>query len=484
MKIFRLFFIFSILFITECNNLQSQENLKELQISENPCPKGILQGGSKLPYLYIKTKIKGFEYYSSTDRKLTSSSKGLGDGLYRIEEKNRGISSEKKYPYKFDIIPKDAKIIINNVYGTPIYKNTDNDSLEEREYNFKITKAGYRDTTIKINPSKNENSKTIILDASIGYVDFDALAIAQDYLTTVEIVNEIQNSNRKLIAKNLENLLNIFTQSYSKNVNALEIPLTIATKNGVEIINQIWKNRKFKTNKTELYVDLINRNKNTNYEIRNISLIQIDDEGNPVYQEAVFTISKDGIIEDLKFGVTEHQYNEVMKGGLSTIEESRRLQILNIIENLSTAYYLKDIKYIENFFSDNAHNIVDKVISKQKSIINLENILESAKVQFIKLSKQEIINNLKSAFINNSFIIVKYDSIEITQSSMNNAFYAVNLVQDWKTTRYSDKGYLFLLIGFIIEDKPIIHVRAWETHKQTKKENRIVLGDFIIEPPE
>ena len=524
MKIFRILFIYSILFILEFNNLQSQDNLKDLIISEISCPRGgILVSGTQVPYLYIETTISGLEFYSSIDQKLKSiplrssggehykidlKTKGkqtitisknsystvkirieseMEDGDckgYTIEEKNRGISSEKKYPYKFNIAPKDAKIIINNVYGTLIYKNTDKDSLEEREYNIKITKEGYRDTTIKIHPSENENSKIISLVPSIGYVDFDALAIAQEYFTTVEITNEKKNPLRTVISKNLENLLKLFTQFYSKNVNALEIPLTIATKNGIEIINQIWKNRKFKTNETELHVDLINRNKNTNYEIRNIPLKQIDDEGNTVYQDAVFTITEDGMIDDLKFGVTEHQYKEVMKRGLSAIEESRRFVILSFVENLSTAYYRKDIKYIENFFSDNAYNIVGKVISKQKSIFNLENILESEKVQFIKLSRQEIINNLKSTFINNSFIIVKNDSIEITQSRMNNVFYAVNLVQDWKTTRYSDKGYLFLLIDFTIEDKPTIHVRAWEPHKQTKKADRISLGDFSIEPPE
>ena len=310
------------------------------------------------------------------------------------------------------------------------------------------------------------------------------ILFSQQYFTTVEIVNEKQNSKRNVISKNIEDLLNILTDSYSKNISVLDIPSTIVTESGNQVINLIWKNRKFKTNETELYVDLINRNKNTNYEIRNIPLIQTDDEGSTVYQEAVFIITKDGIIDDLKFGVTEHQYKEVMKRGLSAIEESRRFVILSFVENFRTAYDRKDIKYIESVFSDNALIIVGKVISEQKSNINLENNLEAEKVKFVRLTKQEYIKNLSFTFKNNSFIKVKYDSIEITQSKMNNCFYAVNMIQDWKTTRYSDKGFLFLLIDFTIEEKPIIHVRAWEPHKQTKKADRIALGDFIIIPPE
>ena len=310
------------------------------------------------------------------------------------------------------------------------------------------------------------------------------ILFAQEYFTTVEITNEKKNPLRTVISKNIEDLLNILTDSYSKNIIVLDIPVTIATKNGNQALNIIWKNRKFKTNETELYVDLLNRNKNTNYEIRNIPLIQIDDEGNPVYQEAVFTITNDGKIDDLIFGVAEHQYKEIMKRGLSAIEETRRLVILSFVENFRTAYDRKDIKYIESVFGDKALIIVGKVIKEENPRIGLDENVEVEKVKFIRLSKQEYIKNLTSTFKSNSYIKVKYDSIEVTQSGMNNAFYAVNLVQDWKTTRYSDKGYLFLLIDFTIEDKPIIHVRAWEPHKQTKKENRIVLGDFIIEPPE
>ena len=310
------------------------------------------------------------------------------------------------------------------------------------------------------------------------------ILFSQEYFTTVEIVNEKQNPLRNVISKNIEDLMNILTESYSKNNNVLEIPSSITTKNGNQVVNLIWKNRKFKTTETELYVDLLSRNKNTIYEIRNIPLIQVDDEGNNVYQEAVFTITKDGMIDDLKFGVTEHQYKEVMKRGLSAIEESRRFVILSFVENFRTAYDRKDIKYIESVFSENALIIVGKVITEIKSKINLEDNLEGEKIKFVRLSKQEYINNLTSTFKNNSFIKVKYDSIEITQSKMDNHFYAVNMIQDWKTTRYSDKGFLFLLIDFTIEEKPIIHVRAWEPHKQTKKADRISLGDFIIMPPE
>ena len=324
-------------------------------------------------------------------------------------------------------------------------------------------------------------NKIILL---IIFININLLFSQNSFITIVEIVNEKSNPNRGLIENNISSLLNYFNNAFSKDATTLDLSANIVTTNGMESINKLWKNRQFKTNELELYVYLLNRNNNTSYEIRHIPLVQLDDEGKSNYQEAVFTLTKDGKIDDLKFGVAEHQYKEIMKRGLSAIEETRRLVILSFVENFRTAYDRKDIKYIESVFGDKALIIVGKVIKEENSRIGLDGNVEVEKVKFIRLSKQEYIKNLTSTFKSNNYIKVKYDSIEVTQSKMNDHFYAVNMIQDWKTTRYSDKGYLFLLIDFTDEDKPIIHVRAWEPHKQTIKKDRIVIGDFVIEPPE
>ena len=43
--------------------------------------------------------------------------------------------------------------------------------------------------------------------------------------------------------------------------------------------------------------------------------------------------------------------------------------------------------------------------------------------------------------------------------------YGVTFKQHWNTTRYSDVGYVFLLIDFQDEENPIIHVRTWQPEK-------------------
>ena len=39
------------------------------------------------------------------------------------------------------------------------------------------------------------------------------------------------------------------------------------------------------------------------------------------------------------------------------------------------------------------------------------------------------------------------------------------MMQSWNTKRYSDEGYLFLMIDFSNEDNPLIHVRTWQPNK-------------------
>ena len=41
-------------------------------------------------------------------------------------------------------------------------------------------------------------------------------------------------------------------------------------------------------------------------------------------------------------------------------------------------------------------------------------------------------------------------------------FYGVRLRQEWKSDRYHDEGYVFLLWEFPENTDPVIHVRTWQ----------------------
>jgi hypothetical protein len=97
------------------------------------------------------------------------------------------------------------------------------------------------------------------------------------------------------------------------------------------------------------------------------------------------------------------------------------------------------------------------------------------------LKKQEYLQNLRTVFDKNGFIDVKFDGIKITQHPRYPEVYGINLKQSWKSPGYGDDGYLFLMIDFKDENKPVIHVRAWQPYLETISKEVIEMGDIFID---
>ena len=306
------------------------------------------------------------------------------------------------------------------------------------------------------------------------------ILVSQDYTTTVEILNENNNPIKEKIEQNLSKILNTLTVSSFSNIKQIKLDVEISSQDGINSINELWNIRKFRTIETKLLVYLLKKHKNTKYVIRDIPLIQLDDNGSVVYQNGVFTFTSSGKLEDVKFGLPEKDYNQVLKTDINILEESRRLVILDFLETYKKAYDKKDLKYFKSIFSDNTLFLVSRVLKIEKSGIKLEGNVEDQKVELVKFSKKEYIDKLGVTFKRNSFIKLKFDTIEVTQSRMNLNFYGVNLIQEWRSSTYQERGYLFFLLDFTIEEKPHIHVRAWEPYKQTMKNQRITISDFDV----
>ena len=119
-------------------------------------------------------------------------------------------------------------------------------------------------------------------------------------------------------------------------------------------------------------------------------------------------------------------------------------------------------------FSEDALIITGKVVMTKKS----DTQMTVSNVEYINQNKQQYIRNLKRAFLVNKWIDVKFSMIGengaggcagITRSKVDPTKYGVRLRQSWKSSNYSDEGYLFLLWEFPENGKePIIHVRTWQ----------------------
>ena len=185
------------------------------------------------------------------------------------------------------------------------------------------------------------------------------------------------------------------------------------------------------------------------------------------YQEAVVEFDKNGKLTDFRLALDAHTAESMDRCG-SVVEKEKQMIIMQYIERFRTAYNQKDIKTIEQMFSEDALIITGKVVTSRKS----DTQMMTSKVEYTKQNKQQYIKNLKRAFLVNKWIDIKFNMIGengaggcagITRSKVDPTKYGVRLHQSWKSSNYSDEGYLFLLWEFPENGgEPIIHVRTWQ----------------------
>lgn len=193
-----------------------------------------------------------------------------------------------------------------------------------------------------------------------------------------------------------------------------------------------------------------------------------EDFGMGNYQEAVVEFDAKGQLTDFRLALSS-QMTESMEHCGSVVEKEKQMIILQQVERFRTAYNQKDINTIERMFSDDALIITGNVVMKKTG----DDVSSySARVEYTRQNKQQYISNLKRAFARNKWIDVKFSDIGsedqgncagITRSQINGTMYGVRLRQEWRSSNYSDEGYLFMLWEFPENGRePIIHVRTWQ----------------------
>ena len=234
--------------------------------------------------------------------------------------------------------------------------------------------------------------------------------------------------------------------------------------------------------------------KNGTMMVSHIPLIITPEEENfglGTYQEAVVEFDTKGQLIDFRFAL-DAQTAESMERCGTVVDKEKQMIILQYVERFRTAYNQKDISTIEKMFSDDALIITGRVVmAKPQGDQGAQ-----FKVEYNKQNKQQYISNLRRAFLRNKWIDVKFSQIGengedggcagITQSTKDKTKYGVRLRQSWKSSNYSDEGYLFLLWEFPEDGgDPIIHVRTWQpemvggTH-QKPDDNISTLGGFDL----
>jgi len=171
--------------------------------------------------------------------------------------------------------------------------------------------------------------------------------------------------------------------------------------------------------------------------------------------------------------------SKIMQGKLSETDAKRRHMILNYCEHFRTAYTTKDIDFLRQVFSNNALIIVGNIV---KPMANDNKYQAEPKVSYAIHSKRDYIARLSKVFAANKNIDVKFSGFRIMRHPTMDGIYGVTLRQQYKSDRYSDDGYLFLLWDFRDKSMPLIHVRTWQPAKTIGDSGDVInIQDFNLE---
>lgn len=289
------------------------------------------------------------------------------------------------------------------------------------------------------------------------------------FATIVDVDGIANNSLKEKIDLNATSLLTEINNAFANG--------TIPDLSGIEMSDEakssvfaLWETSPFRCKETEIFDKILNLNSG-DLELRNILLFVKEADITERNQEGVIIFTKNGVIDNLHLAIETKQWKKVMTEGNGVADLRRREVIVNFVEQFRTSYNRRDIIFLNKVFSEDALIISGKVIKeKSKDEFSLMQNLPKEKIVYVRQSKSEYLTKMQQIFDANSYINIKFDELKVVQHGKYPEIYGVTIKQYWNTTRYSDVGYVFLMIDFRDEENPIIHVRTWQPNILNGKE--------------
>lgn len=187
-------------------------------------------------------------------------------------------------------------------------------------------------------------------------------------------------------------------------------------------------------------------------------------------EDVVFTFDANKKIDNVTFGLGHVAENDILCRDANWSDETREL-LMEFLENYKTAYCLKDSDYIKNVFADDAVIIVGKVVKRKaqqnaygERAISVEG---QEVISYNKYDKKSYLKNVCRTFRNNEFINIRFtnNDIQWLEKYDKEEIYGIQIGQEYSSSSYADKGFLFLLVNMTDHDNPQIKVRTWQPNE-------------------
>lgn len=292
---------------------------------------------------------------------------------------------------------------------------------------------------------------------------------AQLDLVKLTITDGLTNTTlREKIEKNGSAFISAMNRTIVDGKKKPKVENTYCTKDGEKSLLEMWKTSAMISPVSQVSEKCITL-PGGGYQIRNIAVTMFDAPETEQEQEIVLNFTSDGKVDNILVATENNRYVDVLSSNISVDDLARRQIIIDFVENFRTAYNRKDLKYLESVFDNNALIITGKVIKIKPNDDLVFRQLGSEKIIYQTQRKDEYIAGLKKCFAVNKYIDVAFDSLQVVRHPARNDVYGVTLKQDWKSSRYNDTGYVFLMIDFKDETQPCIQVRTWQPEKYNGK---------------
>lgn len=328
-------------------------------------------------------------------------------------------------------------------------------------------------------------NRTIINRLMLGLLVF-FISLSQALATTSFKITdgEVDHNVKARMETNVKALLDAFRTAADNGEKTVKLSKDNVSKTAIEEIKEIWKSSAMSCPPMNLNCRCLKTS--NGYQVRGIPVDILAADGDEARQELTINFDTEGTISNVAIAIEMNRYEELMAQKQSDLDYARRQIIVDFIENFRTAYNRKDNAMLNSVFSDKALIITGRVVKEKPNSDLTRLTLNNNRVVYIKQTKQEYLTKLAQVFKTVKFINVKFSDIEIVEHPKFDSIYGVTLKQSWRTDRYHDEGYLFLMIDFRDSDNPLIQVRTWQPYKDaagnivTQKDEVFHLGSFRI----
>ena len=288
------------------------------------------------------------------------------------------------------------------------------------------------------------------------------------------------------IERNMTYLLATFRLTAESGKKTISLSRDYMTKDAIDDVEEMWKSSSMSCPPMDLKSRCLHTT--TGYQVRGIPVDIHEAVEAEARQELTVNFNKEGLIDGVSIAIEMNRYEQLMAQQSSDLDYTRRQIIIDFVENFRTAYNRKDIKLLNSMYSDKALIITGKVVmEKPNSDVNKMTLLNN-KVVYLSQTKQQYLQRLSNVFNKTRYINVSFSDIDVVQHPKYDDIYGVTLRQVWHTDNYRDEGYLFLMIDFHDEYRPLVQVRTWQPYKDdagnvvTTDDEIFHLGSFKILP--